>query len=118
VVAVQQRVFRASASCPPNYRRASQVATIPHLKLLKKNTCLGQVADTEYFRILSPSLTLGREIPSHFRFHNEPIIQIVAVLCSTRFVDFVSSLADPISIWLEAELPVMLGKEWIAPSSW
>src|SRR5258708_5471247 len=39
-------------------------------------------------------LALGREIPSHLRFRNKPIIKIVAVLSSTQFVHFVGSLAD------------------------
>jgi hypothetical protein len=51
----------------------------------------------EYFQNLTPrSLTLRREIPSHFQFRSKPIIQIVTVLSSTRFVDFVGSLADPL----------------------
>jgi hypothetical protein len=40
------------------------------------------------------SLTLAREIPSRFRFCNEPMIHIVAVLSSSRLVDFVGWLAD------------------------
>jgi hypothetical protein len=39
---------------------------------------------------------LRREIPSHFQFRSKPIIQIVTVLSSKRFVDFVGSLADPL----------------------
>jgi hypothetical protein len=67
------------------------------LKLLEKKTRPSQVADTEYFQNLTPrSLMLRREIPSHFQFRSKPIIQIVTVLSSKRFVDFVGSLADPL----------------------